>query len=153
MALAAARAERELVIARVFDAPRELVFCAWTDPVRFAQWCGPQGFGVTVLEMDVRPGGAWRKRMRSPDGVDYSRSGVYREVVVPERLVFTYESDDPAGIAGFETLVTIDFIAQGGKTLMNFRQGAFESAATLASHTGGWTSAFERFSQFLSGSR
>ena len=150
MAVAVARAERELVLERVFDVPRELVFRAWTDPARFTQWCGPQGFDVTVLEMDVRPGGAWRKRLRSPEGVDYWRRGVYREVVAPERLVFTYVSDDPAGLPDFETLVTIDFVAQGGKTLMKFRQGAFESAATLDSHTGGWTSALERFAAFLS---
>jgi uncharacterized protein YndB with AHSA1/START domain len=153
MSVAAARADRELVLERVFDAQRELVFRAWTDPAQYAQWCGPQGFAVTVLEMDVRPGGTWRKHLRSPEGVDYWRRGVYREVVAPARLVFTYVSDDPVGVAGFETLVAIDFVARGGKTLMKFRQGAFESTAALESHTGGWTGALERFSAFLSGSQ
>src|SRR3981081_2563312 len=80
--------DREVVITRVFDAPRALVFRAWTDPQHLARWWGPQGFSNPVCETDVRIGGAWRIVMRGPDGAEYPGGGVYREIVVPERLVF-----------------------------------------------------------------
>src|SRR5713226_3244803 len=82
--------ERELVITRIFDAPRNVVFQAWTEPGRAARWWGPQGFVTTYCDMDVRPGGAFRVCMCSPEGVDHWKQGVYREVVEPERLVFTF---------------------------------------------------------------
>src|SRR5947209_859828 len=82
--------ERELTITRVFDAPRELVFKAWTEPERQAQWLGPKGFAGKVLEMDVRPGGRFRFYMRSAEGTDHWLQGIYREVAPPERLVSTY---------------------------------------------------------------
>src|SRR5260221_5169349 len=127
--VAANPAERELVITRVFDAQREIVFRAWIEPEQASQWMGPQGFTVVSFEMDVRPGGAWRKCMRSPEGRDYWRKGVYREIVAPERLGFTYVSDDPIGIPGHETLVTVSFSEQRGKTLMTLRPTEFESMA------------------------
>src|SRR5579859_1945974 len=71
----------ELKFTRVFDATRRVVYRAWTDREQAVHWYAPKGFAVTFLEMDVRVGGAWRKCMRSPDGVDYWRSGIYREVV------------------------------------------------------------------------
>ena len=143
------KAARELLLTRFFDAPRELVFKAWTDPEQVAQWYGPEGFSEVFLEMDVRPGGAWRKCMRSPEGTDYWRRGIYREIVEPERLVFTYVSDDPQGIPGHETLVTITFADRGAKTLMTFRQAEFESIAARNSHQGGWTSCMGRFAAYV----
>lgn len=141
--------DRELVFTRVFDAPRSVVFRAWTDPEQVAQWWGPQGFSVAFLEMDVRPAGAWRKCMRSPEGSDYWRRGVYREVVEPERLVFTYISDDPESDPDHETIVTVTFADHGAKTLMTFRQAEFESVASRDSHRHGWTSCMERFAAYL----
>ncbi len=146
---AADPAERELVVTRVFDAPRDLVFRAWIEPEQAAQWWGPEDFTVVSLEMDVRPGGMWRKCMRSPEGRDYWRQGVYREIVAPERLVFTYVSDDPRGNPGHETLVTVTFADQGAKTLMTLRQTGFESIGARDSHRGGWTSCIERFARFV----
>ena len=88
---------REFVIVRWFDAPRELVFKAWTEPALMAQWWGPNRFTNPVCDMDVRPGGAYRIVMRSPDGIDYPMNGVYREVVAPERLAYTVDiSEHPA---------------------------------------------------------
>jgi uncharacterized protein YndB with AHSA1/START domain len=145
--------DRELKFTRIFDAPRRIVYRAWTDPEQVVHWYGPKGFTVTFLEMDVRVGGAWRKCMRSPDGVDYWRSGIYREVVEFERLVFTYVSDDPHGIRGHETLVTIDFRDQGRKMLMTFRQAVFESVATRNSHRGGWGESMDRFADWVEGRR
>ncbi len=83
--------EPELVITRVFDAPRELVFECWTEPEHLQHWQGaPRGFTVTSYESDIRPGGFFRICMRSPEGVDSWLEGGYREIVKPERLVFTH---------------------------------------------------------------
>lgn len=146
---AAQCSERELHFTRLFDAPRAVVFRAWTEPAQAVHWYGPKGFTVEHIEMDVRPGGAWRKCMRSPEGIDYWRSGVYLEVVEPERLSFTYVSDDPQGIEGHETLVTIDFLERGTQTLMTFRQAVFESAATRNSHRNGWGESMDRFAAWV----
>src|SRR5262245_64936028 len=89
----ASTADRELIFTRIFDAPRELVFAAWTDPQHLAQWWGPQGFTTTIHEMDVRPGGVWRLTMHGPDGRDYRNRIVTLEVLKPERLVFRHEPD------------------------------------------------------------
>jgi uncharacterized protein YndB with AHSA1/START domain len=141
--------DRVLLFTRVFNAPRDVVFRAWTDPEQLVQWWAPEGFTVAFLEMDVRPGGAWRKCMRSPDGIDYWRHGVYRDIVEPERLVLTYISDDPVSEPDHETVVTIIFEDHGAKTLMTFRQEEFESVAARDSHHFGWTSCMERFAAYL----
>ena len=101
--------ERELVITRVLDAPRRLVFKAWTEPERVVRWWGPQGFTMPSCKMDVRPGGAFRFCMRSPDGADHWLQGVYREIVEPERLVLTWAWEDAEGKPGHETQVTVSF--------------------------------------------
>src|SRR6188472_4024681 len=84
-------AERVLVITRVFDAPRELVFTAWTDKRHAMNWWGPKHHPATLVDMDVRPGGRWRHCLRSVEtGQNLWHGGVFREVVPPERLVFTF---------------------------------------------------------------
>ena len=112
--------DRELVISRVFEAPRELVFRAWTDSRHVAEWWGPNGFTITVQEMDVRPGGVWRFVMHAPNGVDYPNRVVFREVTPPERLVYAHGSDDAADESSFEATVT--FEDEGGKTRLTLRQ-------------------------------
>jgi uncharacterized protein YndB with AHSA1/START domain len=126
--LATAGSDRELVFTRVFDAPRELVFEAWTQPRRLEQWYGPRGFTTTVYEMDVRPGGIWRLVMRGPDGVDYKNRLVFIEVVKPERLV--YKHDPEPGCEPANHHVTVTFADQGGKTALTMRM-LFPSAAEL----------------------
>jgi len=117
-------ASREIVITRVFDAPRELVFEAWTDPKHVAQWWGPQGFTSTVHEMDVRPGGVWTLTMRGPDGTDYPSRIAFSEVVRPERLVYWHGDDnDPQ-----QFHVTITFEEEGDKTTLTMRS-LFPTAA------------------------
>jgi uncharacterized protein YndB with AHSA1/START domain len=112
-------APRELVLTRLIDAPRELVFQAWTDPRHLAQWWGPQHFTNAVCEVDPRPGGAIRIDMRGPDGVIYPMKGVFREVVAPERLVFTSTAvEDAAGNPQLEGLATVTFAEHEGKTLL-----------------------------------
>jgi uncharacterized protein YndB with AHSA1/START domain len=108
--------QRELAIERVFDAPRERVFAAWTDPHHVREWWGPVNYPARYVEMDVRPGGAWRMCLRSTEGKqELWQGGVFREVVAPERLVFTFAWDEE-GERGLETLVTVTFADEGGKT-------------------------------------
>lgn len=141
--------EHELVMTRVFPAPRALVFKAWTEPERIKQWWGPRGFTTLSCEMDLRPGGKWRTHSRSPEGKEYAEHGVFREIVEPERLVFTQAWEDAAGNPKHETLVTITFTEQGNKTLLAFRQGVFESVTSRDSHEEGWSSAFALLTEYL----
>jgi uncharacterized protein YndB with AHSA1/START domain len=143
-------AARELIITRVLNAPRAVVFKAWTDPARARQWMGPRGFTATHVEGAVRPGGAWRACLRRDEtGEDLWQGGVYREVVEPERLVFTFAWDDKQGRRGHETLVTITFAEHQGKTTMTFRQAIFDSVEQRDGHHGGWTSTFERLDEHV----
>jgi uncharacterized protein YndB with AHSA1/START domain len=114
-------ADREIVTTRVLNAPRELVFKAWTDPDQLVQWWGPKGFTNTFHEFDMRPGGIWRFVMHGPDGVDYQNKSVFVEVVNPERIVFDH-------VSGPRFQVVATFAEQAGKTTLTFRM-RFESAA------------------------
>jgi uncharacterized protein YndB with AHSA1/START domain len=147
---ATATTERELVITRVFDAPRRLVFKAWTAPEHLVRWWGPRGFTTISGRMDVRPGGAWFRSMSAPDGTEHRKHGVYREIVEPERLVFTYVTEDPKGNPGPETVVTVTFADLDGKTRLTLHHALFESVAARDSHRDGWTGCLERFAGHLS---
>ena len=114
-------ADREIVTTRVLNAPRELVFKAWTDPDQLVQWWGPKGFTNTFHEFDMRPGGIWRFVMHGPNGVDYQNKSVFVEVVNPERIVFDH-------VSGPRFQVVATFAEQAGKTTLTFRM-RFESAA------------------------
>src|SRR5688572_22943410 len=93
--MAANNESKELVLTRVFDAPRELVFQAWTEPEHLKRWWGPNGFTLPYCTVDLRPGGAIHFCMRSPDGFEIWSKGIYREIVPPERFVSTnYFSDE-----------------------------------------------------------
>lgn len=105
--------DREVVITHVFDAPRELVFEAHTDPALIPKWWGWRGFPTIVDRMEVRPGGVWRFVQRGQDGKEYAFNGVFREVVPPERLVQTFEFE---GMPRHVLLQTATFEDHGGKT-------------------------------------
>lgn len=147
--IAAQPGPREFVITRVFDAPRSFVFRVWTAPEHLARWWGPKGFTTVSCHMDVRPGGTWFRKMRAPDGTEDRRRGIYHEILEPERLVFTYASEDAEGNFGHETLVTVTFADLGGKTKLTLRQAVFESIAARDAHEGGWTGCLERFTDYL----
>jgi uncharacterized protein YndB with AHSA1/START domain len=147
--VASAKERPELTVTRIIDAPRELVFRAWTDPEHAARWWGPQGFTTISCEMDVRPGGAYRACMRSPEGTRHCRRGIYREVVMPERLVFTFAWEDAQGNPGHETVVTVTFGDIGGKTELTLHQAMFETVTARNEHQRGWTSTIERFAEYL----
>lgn len=142
----------ELHMTRVFDAPRDLVYRAWAEPERMARWAGPEGFTATFCELDARPGGAWRLGMRSPEGEEHRQGGVVREVVPPERLVFTFAWEEANGTPGHETLITLTFAehgAAGAQTLFTFHQAPFESNASRDGHEGGWDSTFDELAAYL----
>ena len=123
-----APADRTLIVSRVFDAPRELVYRAWTDPKEFGKWFPPLGFSAARCELDVRPGGALRIDMKGGDdagefaGVVFPGKGVYREVVPNERLSFTFEGEDAATQP--ELLMTVVFEDEGRKTKLTIYQVA-----------------------------
>ena len=146
---AAVAAERELVITRVLDAPRSLVFKVWTQPEHLARWWGPKGFTAPSCKMDLRPGGAWRACIRSPEGTEHRMQGSYREIVEPERLVFTFAWEDDEGESGHQTLVTVTFAEQDGKTRLTFHQATFESVESRDSHHGGWSETFDRLADYV----
>ena len=104
---------------RLLDAPRDLVFDAWTDPEQVVQWWGPRGFTTTTHEMEVKPGGVWRFVMHGPDGRDYQNKITYLEVVRPERLVYKHGGDEDPEPVSFQTTVT--FVAEGDKTRVTMR--------------------------------
>jgi uncharacterized protein YndB with AHSA1/START domain len=111
--------DREIVIERSFDAPRELVFEMWTDPKHIVHWWGPNGFSTTIYEMNVTPGGTWRLVMHGPDGRDYHNKIVFIEVVKPERLVFRHTGEEGTEPTRHQTTVT--FAQRGGRTDVTLR--------------------------------
>lgn len=149
--LAMEPAERVLVIERVFDAPRGLVFRAWTEPERVGQWWGPRGFKSTVLgKMDVRPGGSYRIHMRSSEGTEHWLNGRYLEVAEPERIVCTFEWSDADGNGTRpETVLTVTFEDLGAKTKLTLRQAIFESESARDLHNQGWSGTLDRLAEYI----
>ena len=142
--------QRALVITRVFDAPRELVWKAWTDPAYTQRWMGPRGFTATHLTSDLRSRGAWRACLRRDDnGEELWQGGVYLEIVAPERMVYSFAWDRADGRRGHETRVTLIFTERRGETTMNFRQEMFETVAERDGHQLGWNSTFDRLAELL----
>jgi uncharacterized protein YndB with AHSA1/START domain len=147
--------DRVLVIERVFNAPRETVWTAFTDPKHLLQWMGPRPHPATVFEADVRPGGKWRGCLSSTEnGEKLWQGGVFHEVTRPERLVYTFQWDKQhADDHTFATLITIDFADEGEQTRMRFEQTYFNTKANRDGHNFGWNSAFDRLDEALAKER
>jgi uncharacterized protein YndB with AHSA1/START domain len=147
-------ADREIVITRVFDAPRELAWQAMTDPNHLVQWWGPNGFTTTIQEMDVRPGGKWTLVMHGPDGTDYPNYSTFQEVVYPERIVYTHGGHKAAGPeAEFIATWTFD-IVEPNKTRLTGRMvfPTAEARDTVVREYGaieGGQQTFQRLSEHL----
>jgi uncharacterized protein YndB with AHSA1/START domain len=123
-----ASSDRELLITRVINAPRDLVYEVWTKPEHIVNWWGPKGFTNTILEMDVRPGGVWSLIMHGPDGTDYPNRIEFIEVVKPELLVWIHgsgEKNDPG-----EFTSSVRFEEEGNATRLTMRM-VFTSAEEL----------------------
>jgi len=144
---------REFVITREFAAPRELVFKAWTDPKHLAQWWGPKGFTNPVCEWDARPGGKIYDVMRAPNGDRYPMGGEFREIVPPERLVFSCGALDEKNDLLFEFLHDVTFTGRNGKTKLTLRSRVTMTTAGANRYIGGFeagmTSSLERLADLL----
>jgi uncharacterized protein YndB with AHSA1/START domain len=148
--------EQVIVISRVFDAPRELVFKSFTDPKHIAQFWGPKGTTAPICEVDLRVGGAFRVEMRGPNGTTYPCTGIYREIVAPERIVYaaTTSDDNPCG-AGLppRSIVTMTFAAIDGKTKLTIHtrlaSAADRDAAIKGGFNEGWNDSLNRLEAFL----
>lgn len=121
---------RAIVGFRVFDAPRDLVFAAFTDPKHLAQWWGPNGFTTTTHSFDFRPGGVWRFVMHGPDGRDYQNRITFGEIVPPERIAYSHDGGEDVEPVQFSQTVTFEDLGNG-QTRLTWR-GAFPSAEERA---------------------
>lgn len=151
--------QKELIITRVFDAPRERVWRAWTDPELFKRWWGPENFSSPVAEMDLRVGGKYLACMRSPDGQNYWSTGEYREIVPLERLVYTDAFADekgqvvPASHYGMdpsfprELLVTVTFEDLDGKTRMTLSHAGMPEGEMKEMTGLGWQTSFDKLAK------
>ncbi len=155
------QAGQTLVITRVFDAPRELVWRAWTDPERVKCWWGPMGYTSPAARIDPRVGGTYLYDMRSPEGQDFWSTGVYREIVEPERIVATDSFSDaegnvvPAsqyGMSGdwpLELSVTVTFEEVDGKTRLTLRHEGFPDGENRDMAGAGWNQSFDKLEDCL----
>jgi len=122
--------EKEMVITRVVDAPREMVWNAWVDPKQVTKWWGPKGFSTTIHEMDVKPGGVWNLTMHGPTGVDYPNQSVFVEVVKHQKIVFEHSGSKAGGKSDATFRSTWTFEDLGGKTRIILKN-AFPTAEAL----------------------
>ena len=145
--------ERSVAITRLFDAPRERVFAAWTQAKHLAHWFGPKGFTVPSCEADARPGGVFRLCVRSPEGKDYWVRGEYRTVVAPEHLLIACTADDENGVPRLEETIDVKFIEQRGRTevrlLATARGPSPEAAPMLDGMPAVWAQTFTRLGTHL----
>ncbi len=154
--------KNQLVITRVFDAPRKLVWKAWTDPGHFKRWWGPKQFTCPACEMDLRVGGRYLWCMRSPEGKDYWSTGVFREIVPLERIAYTDSFADekgnvvPASYYGLpgdnwqlELHVTVTFEDLGGKTKMTLTHVGFPDGNMGEMAGTGWNESFDKLAESL----
>jgi uncharacterized protein YndB with AHSA1/START domain len=141
----------ELVVERVFDAPRALVWRAWTDDEQAVKWMGPPTCPAKKIKSDFRPGGKWRTILYgTQQGQDLCHGGKYLEIVEPERLVYTFAWNDHPEMPGNEMVITLTFVEVGPKkTKLTLRQTQFLNVEQRDGHNVGWTGTFDRLGEFL----
>jgi uncharacterized protein YndB with AHSA1/START domain len=147
---------RDLVLSRVFNAPREIVWQAWTQPQHLTEWFAPEHFIAAAAKVDLRPGGQFLYCMRSPEGAEFWGKGVYREIAPPERLVYVDSFADEEGnrvtpeqyglSADYpaETLVTVTLADHGGRTLLTLRHAGLPVGEASDMTEAGWRSQLDR---------
>ena len=153
---AMAAPERAFVITRLLDAPRDLVFEAWTRPEHMVRWWGPRDFTVPACEVDFRPGGAFRVCIRSPDGSDYWIRGVYCRIVAPEHLDFTCEADDAKGNLFAAEFITVTLAEYGSKTKLTLHiriEWPADAPAMLGRMEASWNQSLDRLAAHASHTR
>jgi len=143
----------DLVMTRTFDAPRELVFRAWTDPKQVQQWWGPHGFTNPRCEVDARRGGALRIDMRGPNGVVYPMKAVFEEVTEPERLVFVSSALDDKGNSMFDVRNIVTLVDRRGKTELTLEAQVIRATEVAPQYLRGmevgWSQSLERLEAHL----
>jgi uncharacterized protein YndB with AHSA1/START domain len=137
-------ADDELLITRVLDAPVSLVFEIWSSRDHMIRWLGPTEFTCTHCELDFRPGGKWRACIISDRYGESWMGGEYREIEKNARIVYTFAWEDGRDQPGVDTLVTVTFSEQDGKTVQSFHQKPFLNVEARDSHIGGWNQCFDR---------
>jgi uncharacterized protein YndB with AHSA1/START domain len=146
---------RELTIVRSFAAPRALVWQAWTDPKHLAKWWGPDGFANPVCEVDLRVGGALKILMRARDGKEYPMGGVFKEIVAPEKLVFTNAPVNQKGEPLIDGVTRVTFVERDGKTEMTLHTRAVglapEAGFMITGMGAGWSMGIDHLAAFLEG--
>jgi uncharacterized protein YndB with AHSA1/START domain len=147
------RRGNELTITHVLDAPRALVFKVWTDPKHLAKWWGPKGFTNPVCEVDLRPGGTILIHMQGPDGMVHPMSGVFTDIVQPEKLVFVSSALDKEGDPLFEVTTTVTFVEMGSSTKLTMHAIASkikpEGMQHVAGMEEGWKQSFVRLIEYV----
>lgn len=138
-----------LVLTRVFNAPRALVFKLWTEPEHVARWWGCPQTGTVDFRNDLRPGGEFTAVMNLEGGATHRIWGTYREIVEPERLVFTWSWRGSEGFAGRDTLVTVTLAEKDGGTEVTLRHEAFAETEARDLHGQGWGSSLDRLEGLL----
>lgn len=142
----AAAVKPSLTIKRRFNAAPDKVFSAWTDPEKITRWIGPGEVKGLSAEVDLRSGGRYRWVAQSPDGEQHDVSGVYREVILNEKLVFTWAwKSTPERVS----LVTVTFKPDGDGTLMTLTHEQFFDEAARDRHQFGWSGAMEKLDRYL----
>lgn len=153
--------KNELIIIRIFDAPRKLIWKAWTDPEMLKKWWGPKGFTTPFCKIDLRVGGVYHNCMRSPEEKDYWSTGVYREIVPLERIVCTDSFADKEGnvvpathygvSADFplEMLITATFEEIEGKTKLTLRHAGIPSGKDYYNCKAGWNESLDKLADYL----
>lgn len=119
--------DREIVITRLINAPRELVFAVWTDVKHLEKWWGPNGFSTTTKDFDFKPGGLWFHTMHGPDGTDYPNEVYYEVIIAPERIEYSHGGGDDEGVNDAQFHTTVTFDDEGGKTRVTMKS-VFQTA-------------------------
>lgn len=159
--MAEKRNDKDILITRIFDAPRELVWKAWTDPEHVKRWWGPKDFTAPFVQNDFRVGGKYLYLMRSAEGKDYWSTGVYREIIPEEKIVVSDSFADekgnivPAshyGMTGdwpLELLVTLTFEKQGNKTKFTLRHEGMPAGDMIKQAEQGWNESLDKLAESL----
>lgn len=154
---ATAKPDAEVTLVRILDAPRDLVWKAWTDPQQLAQWWGPKDFTNPVCEIDVRRGGKILIHMRGPDGTVYPMTGVFREIDPPTRLAFADTALDMDGKVLLEGFTVVTFEEQAGKTKLTVESIAKamvpDAIAMCEGMEQGWAESLDRLADLVATAR
>ena len=145
-----------LILRRTLNAPQELAFKAWTSAEHIKQWMRPEpGMEIPIAKMDLRVGGKFRIQMKKPDGEFFTAAGEFREVKVPERLVYTWDWEkdgcgaDFGEVEGKPSLITVEFLKRGMQTDFVLTHTRFATVESRDSHANGWSRGVESFAKFV----